>query len=92
MANIQKYQLHKDVLLTDVDSEMVLLDMRNGQYYGLNSVGCDIVKLINDGKTLNETKQEISHRYQIDKQTAQNDIAELVADLQKQNLLFTKKI
>ena len=88
MENTHKYQLQKDVLLTDVEDEMVLLDMRNGQYYGLNNVGCEILKLITERKTVAEIEVEISRRYQIDKQAAQIDIAELISDLLKQNLLF----
>lgn len=87
MPNTEKYQLHDDVLLTSVDDEMVLLDTRNGQYYGLNPVGCEILTLIKQGKTIEETENEICHRYSIAQKTARDDIAELVADLQEQNLL-----
>ena len=91
MTNMQKYKLHNDVLLTDVDDEMVLLDMRSGQYYGLNTVGSEVLKLINEGKSLDDAKTEICQRYQIDKQTAHDDISELITELKQQNLLVTQE-
>jgi hypothetical protein len=35
-----------DVALTDLDGEMVLLDIDSGQYFGLNDVGTTVFQLV----------------------------------------------
>lgn len=47
----------------DVDDEVVLLSMQNGQYYGLNQVGASIWRLIQRPRTLAEVRDNLLEEY-----------------------------
>ena len=47
----------------DVDDEVVLLSVQNGQYYGLNAVGASIWRLIKQPRTLGEVRNDLLAEY-----------------------------
>ena len=48
------YQLKPDLLLQKVADEMVLLEPESGEYFTLNSVGADMLELMQQGKSAPE--------------------------------------
>lgn len=47
----------------DVADEIVLLNVRDGQYYGLNTVGASIWRLIQEPRTVSEVREQLLHEY-----------------------------
>lgn len=88
MSSTPKYRLNEDISLTEVDNEMVLLNLATGAYYGLNHVGTRFVKALQDGQSVQHSVKQISHHYKLDYQRVDDDIRELVAQLIQQNLLI----
>lgn len=37
-----------DVLCQELDGEMVILDMKSGQYFGIDAIGCKIWKMLEE--------------------------------------------
>lgn len=73
--NFSKKILFCDTLFSqEVDGEMVLLDMNSENYYGLDSVASDIWKLLQEGKSLQETLDALIEMYDVEPDTLKNDL------------------
>ena len=83
-----KYQLADHVSLTEVDDEVVLLDLNTGTYYGLNHVGALLLAHFQDSKSLEFASAAIAKQYQTPHATVSQDIALLLEQLLEQKLLI----
>lgn len=70
-----------DVFAQDVDGEMVLLDMNTENYFGLDSVASDIWKLLQEGKTIQETYDALLAMYDVEPETLKNDLETFIKTL-----------
>lgn len=82
-----EYQLLEHISLTEVDDEVVLLDLNSGAYYGLNHVGAMLLQKLRAGDTLNVAVQKISAHYQTDERKVKQDVDELLQQLLEQKLI-----
>lgn len=82
-----KYLLIEDVLLTEVENEVVLLNLASGAYFGLNHVGAQLIKDLQQTLPIEQSIQQISERYQMDHSVVDADIRALVDQLLANKLL-----
>lgn len=80
------YQLKPDLLLQKVADEMVLLEPESGEYFTLNSVGADMLELMQQGKSAPEIAQHIATDYDVPTTQVQADLDELLKQLEEANL------
>ena len=81
------YTLIEDVLLTEVDDEVVLLNLASGAYFGLNHVGAQLIKGLQQNLSVEQSIQQISEHYQMDRSVVDADIRSLVDQLLANQLL-----
>src|SRR5687767_2702312 len=74
------------VLAREVDGEMVLLNLRTEQYYGLDRVGADIVTRLTEAP-LNAAVAALCSDYKVDAAVLKADIDRLVDELLAAGLL-----
>ncbi|MBX3214978.1 MAG: PqqD family protein [Labilithrix sp.] len=67
--------------------EIVLLDFRAGEYFGLDTVAADVWRLLEAGETLEQVTSAIVERYDVTRETALEDIARLVDDMRGNGLI-----
>lgn len=79
----------EDIIWKAVDDEILLLDTASAYYFSLNETGSEIWKLLNDGKDADEIADVLCERYDADRSTICSDIAELLRELQSQNILVS---
>lgn len=84
-----KYRLAEHVTLTEVDNEVVLLDLEAGQYFGINHVGACFLKQLENNKNKQQAIQHVANHYKKDLQQVENDLSELLDSLLTQRLLIT---
>lgn len=77
----QKAIFPDTVFAQEVDGEMVLLDMVSENYFGLDPVGSDIWKLLQEGNTLQQTKDTLFEIYDVTPEELENDIVEFLQKL-----------
>lgn len=86
-----QYTLCDHVSVTEVDDEVVLLNLNTGAYFGLNHVGADLMKALQNQQPIDQAVRQISDHYQMDLTQVQTDIDELLAQLLENNLLLKTK-
>jgi len=72
---------------TEIDGEVILLDIEKGSYFGMNPVLSRIWKLIEQPTSVNGLCAQLMEEYDVSQEECQNDILESFEQLQKQNLI-----
>lgn len=75
------------VLFQQVEQEAVLLDVKNGGYFGLNPVGTFIWQLLVDGQPVSSVLSALCEHYEISKRQATADLQAFLTALEAQGLI-----
>jgi hypothetical protein len=76
---------------TEVDGENVILDLEEGIYYGLNPVGARIWEQIQEPARVGDVVTSIADEYDVSHDQCFEDVAALLRDLEKENLITVKQ-
>jgi len=76
-----------DVLAQELQGESVLLNVRNGRYYGLDEVGTRMWTVMTSSKSLREACDKLLAEYDIDPDRLENDVTKLAEDLVEHGLV-----
>jgi hypothetical protein len=79
-------KLKKEVALSDTG---FLLNPNTGESYSLNPLGVEILKLLNDGKDVQELPGLLSQVYDVTQSTLEKDIQDFIGIMQQFNLIET---
>lgn len=80
-------RLRSDVVTTDTDDGMVLLDARSGRYWQLNPTGAGVLRALLAGQHPDHIAQDLATRYRIEYQQAHHDITALIQRLHTAKLV-----
>jgi hypothetical protein len=76
-----------DVQGTNMDGEIVLLDLSTGRYYTLNRLGSVIWDLCTGGHTISDIHAVLCDRFEVTPERALDDLVALVNELVQEGLL-----
>jgi hypothetical protein len=71
----------KDQVSADLAGEAVILNLKSGVYYGLNSVGAYIWSLIQEARNLGEIRGALLREYEVEPECLEHDLATLLKAL-----------
>lgn len=71
----------------DKENEIVLLDVQNGGYFGLNEVGASIWSLIREGKTIGSILAALLQEYDVDEEHLRSDLVQYLSELHSRGLI-----
>jgi hypothetical protein len=77
----------QDQVSCDLSMETAILHLKSGVYFGLNTVGASIWKLIQEPRTLKEIREVLLDEYDVEPNRCENDILELLRDLSTHGLI-----
>ena len=80
-------KLSEEVIAQELDGEMVLLDLRNGEYFGINSTGSQIWQDISQGTTLIDIAASLSQSFKLEQEMAAADVVSFVRRLAEMGLV-----
>jgi len=76
------------VLARQVGDETVILNLESGVYFGLDSVGARIWKLLAEGNNLVRICEKMQLEFQVDPETLEKDVKRLVHELEDKGLII----
>jgi hypothetical protein len=79
-----------DVLATSFDDDLVLLNLKDGVYYGLEGVGTRIWALIQRPTRVADIRDTIAAEYEVDPEVCETDLRALLGELVKRGLAVVK--
>ena len=77
----------KDQVSADLSGEAAILNLKTSTYFGLNTVGASIWKLVQEPKTVSQIRDVIIREYDVEPDRCEHDILELLQDLSKHGLI-----
>lgn len=80
----------RDQISSDLAGEAVILHLNSGKYYGLDPVGARIWSLIKEPKMLSDVRDALLDEYEVEANSCERDLMELVAKLAAEGLVEVK--
>ena len=77
----------KDQVSCDLSGEAAILNLKSGVYFGLNTVGASIWKLIQEPKTVQEIRDALLEEFDVESDVCEHDILELLQKLSTHGLI-----
>lgn len=84
--NKVKLRRNLNQLYSEIDDEIIMLSVNNGEYYGLNSIGSEIWNLLEESITFQELVEQLLSKFEVDKDTCIIETADFL------ELLFDKSL
>jgi hypothetical protein len=81
------FEVPEHVLARKTGEEMVVLNLDNEQYYGLDEVGTRLWELIDGGATFGAVVDTLLAEYEVDRATLVDDLTSILDDLHENGLV-----
>lgn len=87
----QKIIFADTVFAQEVDGEMVLLDMKSENYFGLDEVGTSIWQAMRENESLQEVFEAMLEQYEVEEEILERDLSDFVEKLVESGLVEVKE-
>lgn len=88
-ASVLRYQAIKEHLFSELNEEAVILSLKNGKYYGLNSVGVTIWTNVQEAAALSEIETAVMDEYDVDEETCRREVSLFLEKMISEELIET---
>ena len=82
-----RIRVPKDVLISRLQEESVLLNLDNESYYGLDDVGTRMLSVLNSSDSVQSAWLQLVDEYDVDREVLRDDLVSLVERLLAQGLV-----
>lgn len=86
-SNGPRYKAIKEHLFSDLGDEAVILSLKNGKYYGLNSVGVTVWTNVLESATLSEIEAAVMNEYEVDEETCRRAVSLFLEEMLEEELI-----
>ena len=83
------FAVNESFIIKEIKGESVLLNAESGDYFGLNSVGTDFIKLVDGKASIDQIIAVMSKVYDVKENILKSDINELIEILVEKTILLT---
>jgi len=83
----QRVKLPDDVLISDLEGESVILNLKSERYYGLDNVGTRFLTLLSTSESIEQAFEALLAEYNVEADTLRLDLTNLLVDLREQGLV-----
>jgi hypothetical protein len=77
----------EDQVSCDLSGEAAILNLKSGVYFGLNTVGASIWKLIQEPRSVKEIQNAVQEEYKVEPDQCERDVLELLQELSNHELI-----
>jgi hypothetical protein len=77
----------KDVVFNKLDDEIVMMSIKNGEYYGLDNIGSRIWEIIEKPVSVRQIIDILKDEYSVSESQCKNDVNEFLDILLKKDLI-----
>ncbi|MCH9755763.1 MAG: PqqD family protein [Gammaproteobacteria bacterium] len=85
----QPFMINEDVVYTQVENEIVMMDPKDGGYHGLNLVGAELWALLEEKPmALKDMVTYLKETYTLEEDVAMTDVSVFLDEMLKQDFLI----
>jgi len=82
-----RYRRAEAVSFTELDGEIICLNLEAGQYVGMKDVGQSIWERLDEPRPLDDLVQHVTAQYDVERDAAVSDVRAFLADLVEAGLV-----
>ena len=86
-----RVRVPKDVLISRLQEESVLLNLDNESYYGLDDVGTRMLSVLTSSDSVQSAWLQLIDEYDVDREVLREDLVSLVERLLQQGLVKSRQ-
>ena len=90
LSDKSRIVVSKDQVSCDLAGEAAILNLKNGVYYGLDSVGARIWNLVQEPRAVAEIQNAITNEYDVEPERCARDLVDLLEKLLAEGLIEVK--
>jgi hypothetical protein len=75
------------IMTRAVGSEVVLLNLETGTYFGLDPIGAEVWQMLSKGKSMAEIQAAMLTEFSVESATLEKDLAALIEQLREHQLI-----
>lgn len=83
----RRFKAVEQHLSSEMKGEAVILSLKNGKYYGVNSVGAHIWKAIQTPNTIQEIQAGVMEEYDVDEVTCRQEVSSFLEKMVDEELV-----
>ena len=83
-------QRDPDLIFTDMDGETVMLNIEEGNYYGLSGIAPDLWEWMEKPVSIGTLVQKVADTFEVDEETCRADVLAHLAELRDRALIQIK--
>jgi hypothetical protein len=83
------YKASGEHLFSELNDEVVILNLKNGKYYGLNPVGARIWELLQEPVSVEKIERAILSEYDVDREVCAREVEEFLTLMRDEELIET---
>jgi Coenzyme PQQ synthesis protein D (PqqD) len=87
ITNVTRISRNPSILVAEVDVEIVMMSIQQGQYFGLDDIGSDVWKRIDPPCLFADLVDELSRDYDADRATIAADVGQLLCKMAAHNVV-----
>ena len=87
MASVKQLVVTADLEIVELDGELVVLNVDNGHYYGLNQTGALILQMAKEKATLDDVVDSLTEQYDVDADQLAQDVTAFVKEMEGHGML-----
>ncbi|MEM7116769.1 MAG: lasso peptide biosynthesis PqqD family chaperone [Chloroflexota bacterium] len=78
---------HPNILASDLEDELVMLNLESSHYYGLEAVGKFIWEQLAQSKTVAQLVDELLAEFKVERETCEQEVLLFLQDLAQEGLI-----
>lgn len=82
-----RLRISSEVLVSYLDNEAVILDLKSENYYGLDEVGTDMLRALTESGSVEAACTRILDMYDVERETLEREIGEFVGRMLELGLM-----
>ncbi len=87
MKGEERYTISPSIRTRELDDELIVLDLNQGEYYSLNSSGAEVWKALEAGQGLDWIRVEVVSRWPIPSEEGMAMVTMVLQDLLQRGLI-----
>ena len=88
--NDKNFKIIDDIVISEINNESVILNLKNGIYFQVNELGSYIISQLNEYSTFEILNNKIIEDFDVSPNKSKKDLLVFIKDLESKNLLHYK--
>lgn len=76
-----------DIVFNKLDDEIVMMSIKNAEYYGLDNIGSRIWEIIEKPTSLKQLLELLLNEFDVNEEKCKSDVIEFLVALEKKNII-----